>query len=239
MMQMKHAFLLQPTKKHISVMINGDVDGRFAFALPGIACPKCGSWAATGYEYPAIDATPLLAELGQIDIWPLARADFLKLKKKVMKLVPKGTILLPGTHIGPMTVTLKKPILSSFLWLTPYTPLCTLSAFQKMADSGLPIVAARVAVESRYANDDPLMQVFVPPSAHLASNLVPAPCPVCGRLDFELPEPIVLQSSAFDESTPFQRIMEAPTQIVVNNRAARILRKLFPSDVSVSKVGFA
>ncbi|MBZ4400271.1 double-CXXCG motif protein [Myxococcus sp. MISCRS1] len=199
------------------------------WGLPGVKCPTCReTWAGVGYDYPTVDLSSLTErrELERAQCVPWEQ--FVKLRERVLPLVPRGAVVEPGTGFGALTGKAKgkfPPVVIHMPWLLLIQP--ALAARLTGLTGAIP-VPTRFKARPGVAE---LLELEVQPGGSIRGVDAGEPCRTCGRGDSEMPLP------PFDEmrldnvpTVDFSRVFR--TVVVVSERVLeRLGRELEESEI--------
>jgi hypothetical protein len=208
------------------------INGTF---LPGVKCPKCGTWATTGLSYPLVSDTTisrmLIPENKVISVeeWKL-------LRDRVSKIIGQDLTILPGTSLGTITVNINGAP-PRFSWIEPWIPAISSSAIEDMASAGFSVTGSLLNVHGKHIEDDRFIEIYAPPlfNAVLQDDQA-GRCEICERERSAIKMPIVGRDRAFDCSYPVQRVMQHPTRFVVSDDFALYLNDNFGMHCKLSKI---
>ncbi|NTX08736.1 MULTISPECIES: double-CXXCG motif protein [Myxococcus] len=155
------------------------------WVLPGVECPTCKTaWGGGGYDYPTVD----LSELPQRRDFEQPRCvpwdQFVRLRERVLPLVPPGAIVKPGTGFGALTGRARgkfPPVVIHVPWMLLMEPAVV--ARLKGLTGFIP-VATRF--KARPGMRD-LVELEVRPGGSISGAAAHEPCSTCGRTGFVLP----------------------------------------------------
>ncbi|MCY1003923.1 double-CXXCG motif protein [Myxococcus sp. MISCRS1] len=204
------------------------------WGLPGVKCPTCReTWAGVGYDYPSVDLSSLTErrELERAQCVPWEQ--FVKLRERVLPLVPPGAVVEPGTGFGALTGRAKgkfPPVVIHMPWLLLIQP--AVLARLKGLTGAIP-VPTRFKARPGVAD---LVELEVQPGGSIRGVDAGNPCRTCGRGDSEMPLPPVDEMSL--EKVPtvdFARVFR--TIVVVSERVLeRLGRDLEESEIQAVDV---
>jgi uncharacterized double-CXXCG motif protein len=199
-----------------------ELDAVHRAALPGVSCPSCGSWAASGIQYPSIDVAAIEREQGRLEPWPVSLAEFAALKSRVRHFFGPEQEILPGAKLGPIKGKGRGQF-GDFAWLNPWTVLVRETVARKLEYAHFRIVGVKCDLDFHVGDEEPLFEIEALPVVRLMQSLVPRRCEICGRLPIKVPDRIVLNSHTYDNMRPIQRIYELPTYIIVSSEFANFI----------------
>lgn len=201
------------------------------WCLPGVICPKCGTWSNTGIEYPNVDLSGFKEEKS----FRKARAVDLKefnLMRKSLETYLKDKLLLTGTDFGPLvgTVTGK---LSDIVFSVPWTLLVNKNVFEILRNEGLRSlkgVSAILKSKSKKKTIDKYIEIEIEPYTYLVDRCFPngkrpMECELCGRRGITVPENIILDKKTIPEDVDIFRGKDLTTYIFVTERFKEVVEK--------------
>ena len=183
--------------------------------LPGVKCPICGAWAATGVIYPFVDRSVFervpLADAPE----PVPFEQFSRLATDIQPLLGSRRPAQPGAELGPLRGKANGRF-GDFAWVNPWTPLLRQSVWLALKEAGVPVNGVRAELDFGALGEEAFVELEALPTARLTKALVPERCAICGRLPIRKPDNITITAPTFDSSQPLQRIAEIPTVLVAN-----------------------
>jgi uncharacterized double-CXXCG motif protein len=211
------------------------VDAVHAYAMPGVRCPKCGTWATTGSLYPSVDPASI-AQLGiPAEPSPVSVEEFIRLASRVQPILGKHRTLEPGSVMGPLRGRVEGR-LGDFSWVNPWTPLVRESIWHLMRAQGISVIGVQAQLRSRRKAQEALVELEAVPTARLRRAIVLDPCETCGRLALSRPEHLVIDIRSLDSGVPLQRIVELPTVLLINQAFASFIFDHELTNVAVKPV---
>ncbi|MCY1033564.1 double-CXXCG motif protein [Corallococcus sp. BB11-1] len=203
--------------------------------LPGVDCPRCGSWAGMG-AYPSVDLSgveePVLAKV----TGPTSFAEYMRLVSLVRPCLPSAIPIKGGSSFGPMVGTARGKFGPITCWPS-WEVVLREDAVELLKAEGLNgIIAVRMELKSRRSTTPTLYELESRPLAKLHPDCIgewkTPPCDVCGRPEmFDLPpKRWLLRSSIPDGLDVFG--LEGANPRVVSERFVEVLQKLGPADVT-------
>lgn len=217
--------------ENVYLMTEGDVHGYEIDAghttfLPGIICPKCGTWARTGAAYPTITKSMLGALLPRLSGKPLALAEFQNLQRDLLEIIGTDRPLFPGSQFDAAVGSVSGRV-PDFAWSNPWTLFTQFRVFETMQDRGLHLTGAVAELSSRKRESPPLVEIEAIPRVRLHKSLIAQQdvqeCHLCGRMGVRKPKEIVLDETSLDASIPIQRVYEL-TSLVVNAKFVEVIQ---------------
>lgn len=235
--------------------------GRTACTAAKVDCPKCGDWRQPKIWYPSIDCSALmrLGEGVSKHLYPgdtdLRQEPFDPEEFKVFaglvapELGPSRPVV-PGMVCGvwPGWATEK---IGDFAWRSESHPMVRESVFRAMLDAGFAIAGGATPIRARRELGEELIQLEIPPVARLSVVSGFSRCSICGK--FDPPErsmldavlrksgpawPTVIDAASFDDSIPFQRVLEWPETIIVTTALAEFVKSRNFSDIALEPAEF-
>jgi len=204
-------------------------------SMPGVRCPKCGSWALSGLMYPSIAPAVIEALPIPVDSSPVSLAEFKRIHHHVQPILGTGRPVKPGTTFGPLRGRARGDI-GDFTWLNPWTPMVSESIWHLLLDHGFDTVGETAQLTFHKPTSEPLVELEVRPAARLPRSMVPSACDICDRLPIKTPEKLAIDASTFDGSIPIQRVMELPTILLVNQELAEFIQSRGLSNAVLRRV---
>ncbi|NTX39533.1 hypothetical protein HUA78_34365 [Myxococcus sp. CA033] len=201
------------------------------WSLPGVEdCPGCReTWSGT-LAYPAVDLSGVDWARRLEEPRPAQWGEVVELRELVRPLCPPGALLEPGTEFGPaMGTALGRwgPVTLT----DPWTVWVRTDALEYL--SGLRgITPARHELRRTVTE---LLELQIPARGRLAPECLPAtveaPCGVCGRAGWRLPQRYWLDSAQVPD-LDLWRLEDAPTVVCASERFAHALDAMEdPSDI--------
>ena len=206
--------------------------------LPGVTCPKCGTWATTGLIYPMANVSKLDEVANLTKPNPVTLTKFSELIRALRSVFEDEILLRPGANFGAVQGEARGSF-GDFAWCNPWNPLVRESVLNAL--SAEEVVLVGVNADLRFAGKslhENLIELDARPCVNVSKRLVPPPCAICGRIGMKVPDRLVLDANTFDERIPIQRVRELPTVLIVNDRFARLILKLELRDVLLQPVEF-
>lgn len=232
-----------------------NASGKYACMADKIDCPKCGDWREPDVWYPSIDCGALL-RLGEDIAKHFHSCDDFGLKalkpeefkvfagKLAHELGPRRPVV-PGMVCGVWAGWATGKI-GDFAWRSESDPLVRESVFQAMLDAGLAVAGAETSIRARHDLGEELIQLEIPPTARFSAACGVSKCYICDK--FSLPKrsiigaalgkskPPIIDAGSFDDSIPFQRILEQPSTIIVTAALGELIKMKKFSDVALRSV---
>lgn len=203
------------------------------WGLPGVKpCTRCGvggGWA--GIQYPCVDLSGLpTAELTRLsDAWPVPFEEFARLRELVRPLAPKGTVLEPGTRLGPLTGTGSGSFGS--LHMPDWTLVVRSDALARLRDASVRGLQG-CSLEVRFRGKSPpeLLELQLELHGRLHPDCLPPykpPCQDCGSEgSASLPETYWLAASTLPTHLDVFRLVDFPTLIIATEQLVDAVRRL-------------
>ncbi|NPD22838.1 SitI6 family double-CXXCG motif immunity protein [Corallococcus exiguus] len=217
-----------------SGMWSGEYRARHRWHLPGVECPRCGTWSGSG-AYPSVDLSSLSEPALDEVRGPTNFEEYRRLVALVRPLLPADVPVKGGTSFGPMRGTAQ----GRFGPVTCYPPwelVLREDVVELLKSKGLQgIIAVRMEFRSRRSTMPALYEVEARPLAKLHPDCIgefkTPPCSVCGRPEsYSLPPKRWLLRSAVPEGLDVFGIAGARLR-VVSERFVETVQRLGPSDV--------
>jgi hypothetical protein len=204
-------------------------------SMPGIICPRCGTWSRTGLEYPCMD--PLqIASLGI----PLSPGPIPIDQHKALQNVVSSYTGLPMEWIahaafGPLFGEIDANSRHvDFVWPLPWRPMLTRSIYNKILHDGWCLRGEVAKLVQCDGGMEDLVQLQLYPTARLSRRMTPEPCRVCGRYGIVVPDELSIES--YEISTPLQRVLECPTVMIATNEYAMYLQSINVRNIKLTPV---
>lgn len=209
----------------------------------GVACPKCGEWGEYDVRYPTINCSALLELGGSIarnivagdEFIYVTPDEFVDFSREILPILGPNRSAVPGMLFGTSGGWAFGKI-GDFAWANKDVPVLRESVFQAVVDEGFPVAGAAMPIRVKRDLGERLILLEIPPTARLAAASGVTRCDICGK--YEPGDEKIVDAELFDDSIPFQRILENPSVIVVTAALADfIVTKKF-SDVAIDLMDF-
>ncbi|NOJ98636.1 hypothetical protein HMI51_37655 [Corallococcus coralloides] len=215
---------------------SGSYDAEHRWVLPGVDCPRCGTWAGAG-AYPTVDlsGTGALAKELEETLWPTTVAEYRRMAAAITPLVSVGQEVTPGCAFGPLRGTAS----GDFGPLTAWPGWHLLVREDaRAALRELPLQDVEVVPAQLQGSGGQLYEVEARPigRAHHASVTPDSPsCDYCGHQGgFSLATDWALDAATVPSSDVFR--VWGTGVMVVSERFAVTVDKQGPSDVEFREV---
>ena len=230
---MSKAFEINPDRIDRSVLYG--IDAARTRTIPGVQCPNCGVWAATGVIYPYADIAAIDNVVALGKPWPIPLNEFEALVAKLQSVLGTNRPIRPGTDIGPLRGKARGTF-GDFAWQNPWTPLIRESIWFEARKADLGLIAVPADLDFGAKPHEALLELEALPKVRLQ---IPKPvdeCKICGRSSVKKPERLAIIGNTFDDSIPLQRIADFTTILVVNEKFAQFIQDRALTDVVLSPI---
>ncbi|HEX5753004.1 MAG TPA: double-CXXCG motif protein [Archangium sp.] len=210
----------------------GYIDCTHKWGLPGVLrCPACtATWSGGASAYPSVDLSTVtaLADFEEPRAEPIE--EYERLRDLVLPLLPPGSLVEPGTELGPLVGKVQGrfgSLVARFPWLL----LARRDALEKLQAEGLRgLKGCRTELRSRQRNAPELLELELLPVGRMHSNCLPPdrkpPCPRCGRDALTRPSNMLLDASTLPGHLDLFRLEDFPTTMVCTERFVDACRRL-------------
>jgi uncharacterized double-CXXCG motif protein len=218
------------------VHYNFDIVASHKWGLPGVTCPLCRqSWGAVGFAYPSVDLSQLSDDRPYRKFNNVPLEVYENLKSAITHLVPKGSILEPGTDFGPLIGTAKGNF-SDFVWAKPWTLLTQQSVLDQLQEHGVKMPKAIPAILKLKGKETrEFFELEIEAHTKIAASAynfkIPAPCAACGRQDLKKPEKIIIENASVPRHVDIFRGIDFPTLLLSTERFVRAVKDLRLSNI--------
>jgi uncharacterized double-CXXCG motif protein len=230
-MRLQKPYLLKPDKE-IRRKFTYDFDGEHPFSLPDVDCPICTPWGAMGSEYPSIAPKDLpLALRRAARSLGLSPEAWQKLREDVGSALPADVQWEPGTEFGALSADVGGN-LPDAVWRGSWTLVLRKAAYDKLLGEGLELRGRSANLSWRGGSPTKLTEVEVRPGVKLYGWRSFKPCEICGRIDLEAPDTIILDRKTYDPTIPIQRIVDLSTYMIVSPAMKEVMERMGLSGVT-------
>jgi uncharacterized double-CXXCG motif protein len=161
---------------------------------------------------------------------------FEQLCAQVRSRVPVGTVLGPGTELGPLVGTARGGFGQLFMPCAWILLMRRESLEQLQAEGVQGLMGCRTELRFRQKQVPDLLELQLEPHGLLHPDCIPPgerePCAKCGRLSFSLPQEPLLDAASLPEHLDIFRLANFTTVIVVSERFVEAVRRLQFEEVS-------
>ncbi|NLS76580.1 MAG: hypothetical protein GXY76_04880 [Chloroflexi bacterium] len=208
--------------------------------LPGVKCPRCGTWAVVGVAYPAVDLSVLSCEAKYRKARAASLEEYQRLRDAVLPLVPKGSLVVPGTSLGPLTGEARGRF-GSFAWIGSWTMLVQAEVIPQLEAVGVKLpVSAPAELHSRAGSRHCFVEFQLMCDALLAAvsfraEVMKPPCSVCGR-EAAVLDRVVVEESTVPREVDLFRPRNHPAVVLATERFADAARQLGLTNIVLERV---
>jgi uncharacterized double-CXXCG motif protein len=205
---------------------SGYIDATHKWGLPGVICSQCNStWGAVGSEYPSVD----LSGLSNENAYRKARAvpfdEFERLRQPILRMLPEGSKLIPGTQFGPLLGEAKGKF-KDFAWINLWTLLIRSEVRTALETRVSNLICVRPQLSWKGVETD-LLELQLDPHGHLVSPSTSQPsCEACGRDPNSLPKQIIVTRSSIPDNVDLFRARNFNTVLLATSRFVNAVRDL-------------
>jgi uncharacterized double-CXXCG motif protein len=164
------------------------------------------------------------------DPWPVPREELERLREVVRPLVPPGTLLEPGTMLGPLVGT----GLGSFGQLfmqEPWALYMRREALERLREAGMRgLLGCPTQIRFRTKHAPELLEMQLQTQGQYHPDCLPTerkpPCPTCGSDFLKRPDAIVLDAASLPTELDLFRLRQGWMLIIANERFVDMVRRL-------------
>jgi uncharacterized double-CXXCG motif protein len=206
------------------------------WGLPGVTCPLCRqSWTSVGLAYPSVDLSQLSNDKAYREFNNVPLEVYEELKSAILPLIPKGSILEPGTDFGPL-IGAAKGNFSDFIWVTPWALLTQPRVLDQLHERGVKMPKAVPAILKLKGKETrEFLELEIEAHTNIAASAyrskIPAPCAACGRQGLKRPMKIVIEGSSVPGHVDIFRGRNFPTLLLSTERFAEAVKDLRLSNI--------
>ncbi len=218
-----------------------DINASHKWGLPGVTCPMClQSWTSVGFAYPSVDLSRIANEKPYLEFNNVPLEVFDELKSAIVRFVPKGSILAPGTDFGPLIGTSKGKF-SDFVWVNLWTLLTHQRVIDLLQKYGVKLpkaIPAILRLEGKETRD--LLELEIEPHTKIAASAfhskIKPPCVTCGRQGLKRPKRIVIEGSTVPRDLDIFRGLDFPALLLSTERFVKAVKDLRLSNILFQSV---